>query len=94
MPATRKAKKKPAAETGKTRYRRRTFMFDGSTDQETALIQKGLRATTASEAVRYSVRKVAELMTFIKAGGRIYVDHKMGKQGATRTVSLDIPAAQ
>lgn len=70
------------------RYRRRTFMFDEDTEREASVVKQAIRATTASEAVRYSVRKIAELMLHVKTGGRVYVDTK-----AKGTVALDIPPA-
>lgn len=70
------------------RYRRRTFMFDEDTEKEALLVRRAIRATTASEAIRYAVRKLAELMSHVKSGGRVYVDSK-----AKGTVILDIPPA-
>jgi hypothetical protein len=84
-PRKRKPKNNKKAEV---RYRRRTFMFDEDTEREAGLVKQAIRATTASEAVRYSVRKIAELMAHIKGGGRVYVDTK-----AKGTVALDIPPA-
>ena len=84
-------KRKTASKTKKVaapQYRRRTFMFDEDTESETGLVRRAIRATTASEAVRYAVRKVAELMKHTKAGGRVYVDTK-----TKGTVALDIPPA-
>jgi len=81
-------RRKPGVAKPEPRYRRRTFMFDKATEKETSTVRKVIRATTVSEAVRYAVRKVAELMAHVKAGGRVYVDTK--DKG---TVILDIPPA-
>ena len=54
--------------------RRKTYMLDPQSEQDAELIRSGLRATTGSEAVRYSVRKVAELMSYVTAGGRILAE--------------------
>lgn len=83
------ARKRKAKKTNsELHYRRRTFMFDDDTEREASVVQRAIRATTASEAVRYAVRKVAELMAHIKGGGRVYVDVK-----SKGTVALDIPPA-
>lgn len=43
-------------------HRRRSFVFDPDTEKDVSYIQQNLRATTASEAMRYAVRKMAELI--------------------------------
>lgn len=68
-------------------YRRRTFMFDDTTDGEVDLIRQAIRGTTASAAVRYAVQKVAELMRHVRAGGTVYIDGK----GKRTSLVLDIP---
>lgn len=90
MPAAAKAttRRKRNNKRAEPKYRRRTFMFDDDTEHETELVRLGIRATTASEAVRYAVRKIAEEMQHVKNGGKIYVDGRDKK-----TVVLDIPAA-
>ena len=62
------------------KYKRRTFMFDTRTDEEVVLIQRALRATTASEAVRYVIRKHVELMTHAGQGGKLRVEFANKKQ--------------
>lgn len=72
----------------KVRYERRTFMFDHETDLDTSTIQAGLRAPTASEAMRFTVRKMAELMAHVGKGGKVYVEFG----GKRRPIEMDIPA--
>lgn len=86
-----KAEKKKKEHLSLTTYERRTFMFDPQTDEETTMIRRAMRATTASEAVRYAVRKMAEIMVLVKNGGKVYVEQRAGKQA--RAVVLDIPPA-
>lgn len=89
MATTAKKRRTTTKKTNsETHYRRRTFMFDDDTEKEASAVKRAIRATTASEAVRYAVRKVHELMVHIKGGGRVYVDTK-----AKGTVALDIPPA-
>lgn len=68
---------------------RKTFMLDAQSRQDAELIQKGLRATTASEAIRFSVRKMAELMGYVAQGGKILVH--LPRRG---TMVIDIPRAE
>lgn len=82
-----RTKKRPTVEDAT--YKRRTFMFDGDTDAEVRLIQQATRCTTASSAVRYAVRKVADLMRHVKMGGMLYVDAK----GKKSTIVVDLPPA-
>lgn len=101
MPGSAKKKKKAAKKVAKktprrkprrrkVRYERRTFMFDRETDRDTSSIQDGLRAPTASEAMRFTVRKMAELMAHVAEGGKIYVEFG----GRRRPIEVDIPPAQ
>jgi hypothetical protein len=93
---TKKGAKKVAKKTTrrkarrrKVRYERRTFMFDRQTDRDTSFIQDGLRAPTASEAMRFTVRKMAELMQHVAAGGKVYVEFGTKR----RPIEVDIPSA-
>lgn len=52
-------------------YFRRTFMFDERTDLIVGQIQEGLSASTASEAMRTTLRRMAKLMQFVAKGGVI-----------------------
>lgn len=83
--------KRPSGSKKTASYRRRTFMFDKATDAETDTVRGAIRATTASEAVRYAMRKVAELMRHVKGGGKVYID--TSRRGKKSTVALDIPPA-
>jgi hypothetical protein len=67
--------------------KRKTFMLDPQSQQDAERIRTGLRATTASEAIRFSVRKIAELMDFVSKGGRVLVDLPHRKE----MVVIDIP---
>jgi hypothetical protein len=85
----KKSAKTSGGKTSETGYCRRTFMFDEATDKEVEIIRQAIRGTTASAAVRYAVRKVADLMRHVRAGGSIYVDSK----GKKSTLVVDIPSA-
>jgi len=67
--------------------KRKTFMLDAQSQQDAERIRVCLRATTASEAIRFSVRKIAELMDFVSKGGRILVDLPHRKE----MMVVDIP---
>lgn len=85
--SSRKKKKKAAA-----RYRRRTFMFDRVTEEEADAIQQVLRASTASEAMRYTVRKMAELMQHVNSGAQVHVMYPDDPDGFSKDLIIDIPA--
>lgn len=85
--ASRKKKKKVPA-----RYRRRTFMFDAITEEEADAIQQVLRASTASEAMRYTVRKMAELMQHVSSGAQVHVMYPDDSDGFCKDLIIDIPA--
>jgi len=68
-------------------------MFDGQTEEDADYIQKVLRASTASEAMRYSVRKMAELMRHKSHGAQIRVAFIAadGSEELNRSLLIDIP---
>ena len=71
-----KRKKKSAKKEGRVqggRFERKTYMLDLESIQECADIQEGLRATTASETMRYTIRKMYELMAMVGRGAKIFV---------------------
>lgn len=70
----------------KPQHRRRTFMFDRASDKDLQQIQYALRATTASEALRFSVRKLCELIQQVSAGAEVHVIRNDGSQ-----VKVDLP---
>lgn len=74
-----------------SRYRRRTFMFDKITEEEAEAIQQVLRASTASEAMRYTVRKMAELMQHVKNGAQVHVMYPDDVDGFSKDLIVDIP---
>jgi hypothetical protein len=69
-------------------------MFDGQTEQEADYVQQVLRASTASEAMRYTVRKMAELMHYMSMGAKIRVAFfdALGHEETNRALLVDIPA--
>lgn len=69
-------------------HQRKTFMMDGQTLKDLEFIKKTLRATSLSEAVRYSVRKVRELMDVVETGGFVYT------QCSDSEIMVDIPKIQ
>ena len=90
---------KPRTPSGKRKSQaravasRKTFMLDPQNEQDLQTIRSSLRATTDSEALRFSVRKVAELMAWVAQGGRVLLEpNKKDKREKEMTV-LDIPPA-
>ena len=71
----------------KVRPRRKTFVIDHDTLTDIGLVQKALRATSAAEAVRVSVRRMADLIRQADAGNAIQVVYP--NQNAP--LVLDIP---
>lgn len=87
----RKVKKAPRRKTKANKtpvYHRRTYMLDDETIKESGEIQRGLRASTASEAIRFAIRKVADMMRHVSEGREVCARPKDGKGD---TVVLDIP---
>lgn len=74
-------------------YKRRTYMLDDETIRDTSVIQQGLRASTASEAVRYAVRQMAALMRYASNGYVIQANPPASNKGAIPLL-VDIPAAK
>lgn len=72
---------------------RRTYMLDEETIADSGLIQQGLRASTASEAVRYAIRQMAALMRCVNDGYSIQATPPSHKENAWPVV-LDIPGVR
>lgn len=66
---------------------RKTFIFDPQTAADLIFVRTHMRALTASEAVRYSVRKMSEFMDIVNKGGEIHVKYP-GREG---TYIVDLP---
>lgn len=70
-------------------YVRKTYMLDEATLADFSRIQASLRAATASEAMRYSIRKVAEMLEHVRRGAQITAKFP----GNRRAVIMDLPVA-
>jgi len=66
---------------------RQTYVFDHETLGDAAFIQRVLRASTATHAAKYAIRRVAEMLRYVDEGGQIQV----GFKGNRKTVILDFP---
>ena len=85
--STKKKTKKKQAKTASCM--RKTYMLDEATLADFSRIQESLRASTASEAMRYSIRKVAEMMEHVRRGAQITAKFP----GNKRVIVMDLPAA-
>ncbi len=79
--------------SGRPAYRRRTYMLDEETILDSGIIQQGLRASTASEAVRYAIRQMAVLMRYVNDGYCVQIQPAKNGNDAPVLV-LDIPASR
>ena len=79
---------KPAKRRRKIKPKRKTFLIDSETLMDLGVVQSALRATSAAEALRVSVRKMAELVRAANKGKQIQEIDPTGKEPA---VCLDIP---
>lgn len=68
--------------------KRKTFLIDSDTLSDLGVVQSALRATSAAEALRVSVRKMAELVRAANKGKQI---HEVDPAGQAPPVVLDIP---
>jgi hypothetical protein len=70
-------------------------MLDDQTLQEAALVQDSLGASSASETVRYTIRKMARLMRVVSEGAEVKAIYPSAGRGKRpKTVVLDIPPAR
>ena len=80
--------------------RRKTFLIDSDTLMDLGVIQSALRATSSAEALRVSVRKMAELVRYANKGRQIQVvnpNKVVGPDGelvTTPPIVLDIPCME
>jgi hypothetical protein len=88
---TKKRKRRSAVR--RPEYKRRTYMLDQETIRDSGIIQQGLRASTASEAVRYALRQMAVLMRYVNEGYVIQAMPPATNKGAIPLL-VDIPSAK
>lgn len=66
--------------------KRKTFVIDALTERDIQYIRKRVRASTSSEAIRYSVRRTVEILKIIATGGKLKIETSKGK-----SIQLDFP---
>lgn len=72
----------------KLKPKRKSFLIDHETLTDLGVVQNALRATSSAEALRVSVRKMAEM---VRAANRGLQFHAVDPAGITPPVCLDIP---
>lgn len=73
----------------KTKSRRLCYMLDDHTIADLLSVQSAIRATSASEAVRRSIRTMSDLVRYVEQGCAI---HAVPSSTEKSPVVIDIPA--
>jgi hypothetical protein len=72
--------------TKKPQRRRRSFVFDPNTERDVLYIKQALGAITASEAMRYAIRRMAEFIKGVSEEGAVL--HLVSEEGVKLVVDL------
>jgi hypothetical protein len=81
----------PLARAKKPRFWRRTYMLDSSCTADIGYIQTHIGASSASEAVRFAIRKAADLIRMRSTGAEIQARYPAKGRTKAKTVVLDFP---
>lgn len=80
------------ARARKPRFWRRTYMLDNNCAADIGYIQANIGASSASEAVRFAIRKAADLMRMRSVGAEIQARYPSRGKIKAKTVVLDFPS--